>query len=128
MEVLKSIMSEILKGSCHCKSVEFKVELDNGFENLRRCNCSLCSKKGAIISSVPIEKLKITKGEESLSIYQWNQKIAKHYFCKNCGIYTHHKRRSNPLEYGFNVACIEGVDPFSFKDIAIGDGAFQSLT
>ena len=120
-------MSVIKKGTCHCKAVQFEVELENGFKNIRRCNCSLCRRKGSLIGSVELEKLKITKGEENLSLYQWNTKTAKHYFCKVCGIYTHHQRRSNPSQFGFNIACIEGVDPFSFKDISIGDGASQSL-
>lgn len=44
----------------------------------------------------------------------------------HCGIYTHHQRRSNPSEYGFNVACLEGVDPYAL-DAAIGDGASMPL-
>lgn len=120
-------MSEIKKGKCHCEAVEFEVELKNGFENIRRCNCSLCRRKGAIIASVPVEKLKVTKGEENLTLYQWNTKTAKHYFCKTCGIYTHHQRRSNPSEFGFNIACIEGVNPFDYENVAIGDGASQGL-
>lgn len=114
-------------GSCHCGAIEFEVDLENGFENIRRCNCSLCRRKGAIIASVPITGLRVTKGGDMLTLYQWNTMTAKHYFCKICGIYTHHQRRSNPNEFGFNLACIEGVDPFSFIDVAIGDGAAQSL-
>jgi hypothetical protein len=121
------LMSSIKIGKCHCEAVEFEVQLEAGFSNIRRCNCSLCRKKGAIIASVPLAKLKIVKGEENLSLYQWNTKTAKHFFCKICGIYTHHQRRSDPSQFGFNIACIEGVDPFSLKDISIGDGASQGL-
>ena len=118
---------EIKKGSCHCGSVIFEVELEDGLQNLRRCNCSLCRRKGAIMASVPIEKLKVVNGQDKLSLYQWNTKTAKHYFCSVCGIYTHHQRRSNPNEFGFNVACIQGVNPFDLEDVAIVDGASQSL-
>lgn len=117
---------EIRKGTCHCKSVEFEVELTNGFEEIRRCNCSLCRRKGAVMASVPLEKLKVRKGAKNLSLYQWNTKTAKHFFCKICGIYTHHQRRSNPHQFGFNLACIEGVNPYEY-DVKIGDGASQSL-
>ncbi|NHQ85543.1 GFA family protein [Iodobacter sp. HSC-16F04] len=118
---------ETKQGSCHCGTVVFEVDLAQGFENLRRCNCSLCSRKGAIIASVPVEGLRVIKGENMLSIYQWNTKIAKHYFCKVCGIYTHHQRRSNPSQFGFNVACIAGVNPFELGEIGVGDGAAQAL-
>ena len=120
-------MSEIKQGACHCRAVLFEVELENGLENLRRCNCSLCSRKGAIMSSVKLDKLKITQGEDKLSLYQWNSKTAKHYFCSICGIYTHHQRRSDPTEFGFNVACLEGVDPFALDNVGIGKGAEQVL-
>lgn len=77
--------------------------------------------------SVPLESFTIVRGEDKLSLYQWNTKIAKHYFCSNCGIYTHHQRRSNPNEYGFNVACLKGVNPYELGDIPVGDGMSMSL-
>lgn len=79
------------------------------------------------MASVKKENLRVTKGADSLVLYQWNTKIAKHYFCRTCGIYTHHFRRSAPGECGFNVACIEGVDPLSFGAIEVFDGASLSL-
>ena len=117
---------EIVNGSCHCGAVVFEVELDNGLQNVRRCNCSLCRRKGAVMAGVPVEKLRVTRGADQLSLYQWNQKIAKHYFCRTCGIYTHHQRRSNPSEFGFNVACLDGVDPYAL-DVAVSDGASMPL-
>ena len=118
---------ETRTGSCHCGAVVFEVDLEDGFENLRRCNCSLCRRKGAVMASVPLERLRIVRGEDKLTLYQWNTRQARHYFCSVCGIYTHHQRRSKPTEYGFNVACIEGVDPGALGPVAIGDGAAQSL-
>ena len=118
---------ETKRGRCHCGAVEFEVELHNGFEKLRRCNCSLCRRKGAVMASVAIDRLRVTKGQDKLSLYQWNTRTAKHYFCSLCGIYTHHQRRSAPGEFGFNVACIDGVDPFAFGEVPIGDGGSASL-
>ncbi|MDH3691476.1 MAG: GFA family protein [Gammaproteobacteria bacterium] len=120
-------MADIKTGSCRCGAVEFEVLLHNGLERIRRCNCSLCRRKGAVMASVPLADLRIVKGADKLTLYQWNTKTAEHYFCSICGIYTHHQRRSDPTEFGFNVACIEGVDPFSFEDVPLGDGASQSL-
>ncbi|WP_193178165.1 GFA family protein [Oricola nitratireducens] len=118
----------ILNGSCHCGAVEFTVETEeDGLQNLRRCNCSLCRRKGTLMASVPEDKLIVTKGEDTLTLYQWNLKIAKHYFCSVCGIYPFHRPRSAPDTYGFNVGCIEGVDPYSFTDVPVRDGASLSL-
>ena len=91
-------------------------------ENPRRCDCSICRMRGAIAASVELEDLKIISGEDKLTLYQFNTLTAKHYFCSICGIYTHHQRRSNPTEFGFNVACLEGVNPYNLGDIPIMDG------
>jgi len=120
-------MSEIKRGTCHCGAVEFEIELEDGLKDLRRCGCSLCRRKGAIMASVPLARLSIRRGADQLSLYQWNTKTAKHYFCRTCGVYTHHQRRSNPAEYGVNVGCLEGVDPFLLGEIPVGQGAAQSL-
>ncbi len=82
---------ETRTGSCHCKAVEFEVDLEDGFENLRRCNCSLCSRKGAVMAGVTLDRLRVVRGTDKLSLYQWNTKQAKHFFCSVCGIYTHHQ-------------------------------------
>jgi len=118
---------QTVKGTCHCNAVEFEVDLINGHENIRRCNCSICSRKGAIMAGVTLNRLRVTRGSDKLSLYQWNTKIAKHYFCSICGIYTHHQRRSVPTEYGYNLACIDGIDLSAISAIGSSDGASQTL-
>ena len=54
---------------------------------------------------------------------RFNTRTAEHHFCTVCGIYTHHKRRSNPNELGVNVACLEGVSPFDFREVLVYDGS-----
>lgn len=65
---------------------------------------------------------RVTQGQEQLATYRFNTKTAEHHFCSVCGIYTHHKRRSNPDELGVNVACLEGVSPFDFPEVMVLDG------
>ncbi len=115
-------VNSIHKASCHCKAVKFELSLPNGIENPRRCDCSMCRMRGAIAASVSLEGLKILEGEEKLTLYQFNTMTAKHYFCSICGIYTHHQRRSNPNQFGFNVACLDGVNPYEIKDVQLLDG------
>ena len=80
------------------------------------------------MAGVSLDNLRVTRGIEHLSLYQWNMKIAKHYFCMHCGIYTHHQRRSNPNEYGFNVACLDGFIAEDFNDVeTMGDGRTMCL-
>ena len=119
-------MTQIKKGRCHCGAVEYEVTLEKGITPVR-CNCSLCRRKGAMISFVPLAGLRLIKGEESLTLYQWNTKVAKHWFCKHCGIYTHHQRRSDPNFYGFNLGCIEGLDTFALGEAHTFNGSAMSL-
>ena len=78
--------------------------------------------RGAIAASVVLDGLRILKGADQLSLYQFNTMTAKHYFCSVCGIYTHHQRRSDPKQFGFNVACLEGLNPFDLGDVPVLDG------
>jgi hypothetical protein len=110
------------KASCHCGSVILELDLPDGIVNPRRCDCSMCRRRGAIVASVPLAGVRIVQGESVLSLYQFNTNIAKHYFCSNCGIYTHHQRRSNPNQYGYNVGCLEGVNPFLLGEVPTNDG------
>ena len=109
-------------GQCHCGTVKFTVRLPSGLVDTRRCNCSMCRRRGAVVASVELKDLNITEGEEALSLYQFNTNTARHYFCSRCGIYTHHQRRSNPELYAINIACLEGVDPLVLRNVPVLDG------
>ncbi len=108
------------QGSCHCGAVGFEIK--STLAPALRCNCSLCRRKGTIIAPVLAEKFRLLRGEEHLALYQFNTNVAKHYFCKTCGIHVFHRPRMAPESYRVNVACLENVDPFSLK-VDLNDGA-----
>ncbi|MGQ4661444.1 GFA family protein [Lysobacter sp. F6437] len=110
------------RASCHCGAVELELELPDGIVDPRRCDCSICRRKGAVVASVPLAGLHVVKGAEQLKLYQFNTRVARHYFCGNCGIYTHHQRRSNPEQYGYNVGCLEGINPLKIDGVVTEDG------
>ncbi|MFC3628622.1 GFA family protein [Paracoccus angustae] len=111
-----------LNAACHCGMVRFQVHLADGFNTIRRCTCSYCRMRGAIAVSARLGDIQFLAGEDNLTLYQFNTGTAKHYFCRTCGIYTHHQRRSNPREFGINVACLEGISPFDFAEVPVLDG------
>ncbi|NAW53935.1 GFA family protein [Vibrio sp. V41_P2S12T139] len=115
-------MNTLHRLSCHCGKVELELALPNGIEKPRRCDCSMCRRRGAIVASVPLNGIRIVQGEDVLKQYQFNTHTAKHFFCGECGIYTHHQRRSDPSEYGYNVGCLEGVNPYELGAIEVMDG------
>ncbi|EOB4969825.1 MULTISPECIES: GFA family protein [Vibrio] len=121
-QVGPTVIREKHRATCHCGAVELELSLPDGIVDPRRCDCSICRRKGAIVASVTLDAIHIVKGQEALRLYQFNTQTAKHYFCSVCGIYTHHQRRSNPHQYGYNVGCLEGVNPFDLGDVVTNDG------
>lgn len=121
-QVGETTIRPVHRASCHCGAVQLELTLPDGIVDQRRCNCSICRRKGAVVASVPLDGLRVVKGEHHLRLYQFNTQQARHYFCAICGIYTHHQRRSNPHQYGYNVGCLEGVDPFLIPDVPVSDG------
>ncbi len=111
-----------MQGTCHCGAVELDVTLSEGFATARRCDCSFCRRRGAIAVSAPLSGIRVVRGAGKLTLYQWGTRTAKHYFCSICGIYTHHQRRSNPDEFGVNVAILEGVNPRDLGEVPWADG------
>jgi len=109
-------------GACHCGAVQFTVTLTQGLASARRCTCSLCRMRGAVAVTSTPEHFQLTQGADKLATYRFNTGVAEHHFCTVCGIYTHHKRRSNPGQLGINVACLQGVSPFDFAEVIVFDG------
>ena len=112
------------KLTCHCGSIEIQINLRNNIDKLMRCNCSICKRKGTMVTTINKEDLKIVKGEDKIKTYQFNTNVAKHHFCSECGIHTHNLRRSDPNTFGINVGCIDEVgskELFEIKAV-INDG------
>lgn len=111
-----------MRGACHCGAVRFTVRLEGGLDSARRCTCSYCRMRGAVAVSAGLGGLTVTHGADKLATYRFNTGAAEHHFCSVCGIHTHHRRRSNPDQYGVNAACLEGVSPFDFRRVVVMDG------
>ncbi|ASW01345.1 GFA family protein [Paraburkholderia aromaticivorans] len=109
--------ADLLQGSCHCGTVRFEVRTP--IVPAGRCNCSLCRRKGALMTPLfPASQLKILSGEDALTLYQFNTRVARHYFCKHCGIYPFHQTRKDPLQWRVNIGCLEA---------SVADGASLSV-
>lgn len=78
--------------------------------------------RGAVVVTALLGDLVIESGAELLRLYRFNTKTAEHYFCSVCGIYTHHRRRSNPAQCSVNVACLQGLSPFDFARVPVYEG------
>ncbi len=98
----------IATGGCHSRAVCFQVEAELPWE-LGRCNCSVCSKSGYLHLIVPNQQFFLLQGEENLTTYTFNSGVAKHFFCKTCGIKPFYVPRSNPDGMDVNVNCLDEV-------------------
>ena len=118
---------ERLHGNCHCGSVQLSIPCSLDMSAVRRCDCSLCKRRGAIMLACPIKDVEIENGAENLVNYKWNTKVATHHFCSKCGIMTHQQRRTTPEICGINVGCFDEIDYCSFHDVPMNNGVELSL-
>jgi len=106
---MKTGQMESFNGSCHCGAVQFQIETD--FPELTTCDCSICSRKNALMVKVHESRFTLLRGEAVLTEYQFHTRTARHYFCSVCGIYPFHRKRVTPDFLGVNVFCLENFDP-----------------
>jgi hypothetical protein len=111
----------IYSGGCHCGAVRFEAEAPEDFE-IVDCNCSICSMSGFLHLIVPKSAFTLLTDESALSLYTFNTGVAKHYFCKTCGIKPFYIPRSNPDGVDVNVRCFDApplhmrIVPFDGKN------------
>ena len=108
--------------SCHCGAVTLAVTLKEPLSSAARCDCSFCRRRAAATLSVDEADLEVLTGADNLTLYQWHTGTAEHYFCKTCGIYTHHRRRIDTSEFGVNLGAIAGVTPADLRNTGWNDG------
>lgn len=96
------------QGGCHCGRVRFEVDVEIG--TIIDCNCSICAKKGFLHLIVDPQQMRMLSPADAVSLYQFNTKTAKHYFCPVCGISAYYVPRSHPDKIDVNVRCLEGVE------------------
>jgi hypothetical protein len=102
----------VYTASCHCGAVRFRFRSEPITE-VRRCNCSICIRKGAVMSAtyIPPEDFEEMVGLESLTLYLWGDRDCNHYFCRTCGIYPFHDSPLKPGHYRVNLGCVHDLDP-----------------
>ncbi|MEA2981879.1 MAG: hypothetical protein QOF09_3702 [Alphaproteobacteria bacterium] len=101
-------MPKSFEGGCHCGRVRFRVTAD--LEGVTICNCSICTKKGIWHLIVSPEHFELLQGEADLATYKFNTKVAKHHFCKVCGIHPFYVPRSDPDKIDVNARCLDDFD------------------
>ncbi len=96
------------QGGCHCGRVRFEIEAE--LTRATECNCSICTKKGALHHRVAPERFRLLSGQESLTLYQSGTRIARHWFCQHCGIHTYSNPRAAPDMVSVNLRCLDDFE------------------
>ena len=94
------------RGGCHCGRVRIEVDAPAHLEALQ-CNCSICRMTGFLHLIVPASRFRLLQGSEFLTEYTFNTGVARHRFCRVCGIKAFYVPRSNPDGIDVNVNCLE---------------------
>lgn len=99
---------ETYEGGCHCGRVRFRIRAD--LARVGECNCSICAMKGILHLPVRHADFTLLSGEDALSTYTFNTGVAKHTFCRHCGIHSFYVPRSDPEDFSVNARCLDNVD------------------
>lgn len=92
-------------GGCHCGAVAFEALLDDDVI-VEDCNCSMCAASGFLHIIVPAARFRLLSSWDALATYTFNTRVAKHYFCKRCGVKSFYVPRSNPDGFSLNYRCM----------------------
>src|SRR5262250_1658756 len=106
-------MAKTYQGGCHCGRVRFRITAD--LDAVTICNCSICTKKGILHLIVSRENFELLKGKDDLTTYTFNTGVAKHTFCRHCGIHPFYHPRSDPENYSVNARCLDNYDPETMR-------------
>ena len=108
-------------GGCHCGKVRFSVEAPADIV-ADQCNCSICHMSGYLHLLVPKRDFHLISGKDDIQTYTFNTGVAKHTFCRHCGVKSFYVPRSHPMGISVNVNCL---DPAMIASLRVSpfDGA-----
>jgi hypothetical protein len=109
--------SKNFSGGCHCGLVRFDVTAD--VSQVIACNCSICTKRGALWTFVSPEQFALRAGADELVDYQFNKKVIHHLFCRRCGVgsFLRGQQPDGGEMIAINVRCLDGVELESLSPV-----------
>ena len=111
-------------GGCHCGRVRYETSAD--LERVITCNCSMCQKRGSMLTFVPAAAFKLQSGEDALTDYRFNKNQIAHLFCEDCGIESFARGRmpDGTEMVAINVRCLDEVDISALTPKAVDGRSF----
>ena len=122
------------RGGCHCGAVQFEADAPAHLV-VQECNCSICAASGLLHLIVPRSRFRLLQGADALQEYTFNTGVARHLFCRHCGIKSFYVPRSNPDVYSVNARCLAPdtiaslvIEPFDGRNWEVNAGALRHLS
>lgn len=94
------------KGGCHCGRVKFEVDAPADIV-ATECNCSICSMTGFLHLIVGQNDFRLLQGADDIETYAFNTGVARHIFCRYCGVKSYYVPRSHPNGISVNINCLQ---------------------
>jgi|SRR5579883_392655 len=109
-------------GGCHCGKVRYEVQTD--LQRRMDCNCSICSRRGSILTFVGADDFRLLQGEGALTDYQFNKHVIHHLFCSTCGVasFARGKGADGKEMVAVNVRCLDDFDGVTMAATVHFDG------
>ena len=109
-------------GGCHCGRVRIEA-LAPADLDLLECNCSMCDRSSYLHLIVPADHFRLLAGADALTEYRFGSGVARHLFCRHCGVKTFYVPRSHPDGFSVNARCLDPsriasmqIRPFDGRD------------
>ena len=122
------------RGGCHCGAVRIEVDAPASLAVLE-CNCSICTMTAYLHLIVPRSRFRLIAGADDLITYTFNEGIARHLFCRHCGVKSFYVPRSNPDGFSVNARCLDQatvagmrVEQFEDGDREASEAAIRNLS
>jgi hypothetical protein len=114
------------EGACHCGAVAFRVHGSEAITSAVRCNCSICVRRGSIMSAryYPPAEFELVAGADVLALYQWGDREVQFWFCPRCAIHVFHNATARPGHYRVNLGCIAALDVLALPTSLIDGRSF----
>jgi len=105
-------MKKTYSGSCHCGAIRFTAALDIS-RGTTKCNCTICARNRLWSAEAGPGEVRLLEGEDHLTDYTYNDRVAHHYFCQTCGVHPYEfvdLPLQNRSYYNVSINCLDDVD------------------
>jgi len=114
----------MILANCHCGAL--RLEVASAPEWVGRCNCSICSRLGALWAYYHPDDVVTDEADKASNIYIWGERCINIHHCPHCGCTTHWTCAGDkkPEKMGVNARMMPDIDVASLPLREIDGASF----